>query len=618
MTRITHYLVEIEEELALYKSMVEALPQSMFLLDKNKTIIGIFNAAPETLAGIPVEEVVGQSILKFANDPESPFFQACSMLNSTFDPVFKTGSPLKFQYMVLDSYLEAVIIKISDERVLSQVRDVTDIALKLQDAESRKHDELAMALMAGGLTSWSYNVKDSYLYSNQDNDIIGERISLDKLLLLIQPEYRQITLEMFNNIISGGSKLEHVTIPVQIQGDIVQWTDIHAIPHEYNSEGEVTLIIGSQKDISKEYEYNEKLKKLIQQNELILNNTDSGFVYLTPDLNLEWENVSKAFIDTEIASICQLGTFDPTNLLLLFCMDIAKQVLETKNRIARKFNTDLGMIVEVIGQLVLNDEGHVEGVVLQLDDVTAKEDIISELALAKEKAEQSDKLKSSFLANMSHEIRTPLNSIIGFAQLVPTAESAEEQQQFIDIVNTNSEVLLNLINDILDLSKIEAGYFGHNNTTFDLSELFNELEFVFKHKIQHGIELIKEIPVEEYFVTFDRVRIIQVVSNFMTNALKFTKQGHIKMGFEIMQHGVKLFVEDTGCGMREEDIDRVFERFEKLDSFEQGTGLGASIAKAIVNAYGGDIGVVSQLGKGSTFWAFLPADSNEEDIKVKS
>lgn len=618
MERVKDY--SIEKELEVYKSIMDALPQSMFLLDKHKNIIGIFNATPEMLAGLSVDDLIGKNILEYADNPSSPFYQACSMLNTAFDPVFSTGIPMKFQYMIFDSHLEATVTKLSGERILSQVQNITDIVLKQKDIENKKHNELSMALMAGGIVSWKYDVQNDIISSVQDNNVIQEDMPLDKLISLIDPEHRQTTIDMFDTIIRHGATLCHITVPVLNRDGVMQWSDVHAIPHEYAPDGSVTLIIGSQKDISKEYEANKKLKKLLKQNELILNNTSSGFVFLTPDLKVEWENISTTFSDPEILMLFCKGELHDDTCNPSFCSgkNIIQQALRTQAKSTGKFKTSGGIIVESIAQPVFNEEKEIEGIVLRIDDITEQEESLCELAKAKEKAEQSDKLKLAFLANMSHEIRTPLNSIMGFVQLIPDAETREERQEYTDIVNSNGEMLLNLINDILDLSKIEAGYINCNNTIFNLSDLIEELDTIFRHKLSKDIELICDIPCEKYLVNLDRVRISQIITNFMTNAMKFTTQGHIAMGFNIVPDGIKLYVKDTGCGMNDDEKKRVFERFEKFNTLAQGTGLGTSIAKAIVDVYHGKIGVESTPGKGSTFWAILPTYMEENDPDLSS
>lgn len=231
-----------------------------------------------------------------------------------------------------------------------------------------------------------------------------------------------------------------------------------------------------------------------------------------------------------------------------------------------------------------------------------------ELALAKQKAERSDALKTAFLANMSHEIRTPLNSIVGFSQLLCITDNIKEQQEYIEIINHNSNLLLNLINDILDLSKIEAGYVDCNNNFFNLTECLSKLAATIKPKIKPGIKFLCTTPIQEVYVNLDKLRITQILTNFLTNASKFTDQGEIEMGYELKEGGIKLYVKDTGCGIENGFRDKIFDRFEKIDEFTQGTGLGLTICKAIVQAYHGEIGVISHKGEGSTFWAWIPSE----------
>lgn len=224
----------------------------------------------------------------------------------------------------------------------------------------------------------------------------------------------------------------------------------------------------------------------------------------------------------------------------------------------------------------------------------------------KEKAEEANRLKSAFLANMSHEIRTPLNAIVGFSNLIAQTSESEETAEFCRIIETNNELLLQLINDILDLSKIEAGQMDFIYLEVDLNEVFRTLEQTFKHRVKEGVTLYCEVPKANYFIHSEKNRLTQVVNNFMTNACKFTFEGSIRMGYRPTHEGIYVYVKDTGKGIAEEHIPHVFERFAKFDSFIQGTGLGLSICETIVQTLHGKIGVESEEGKGSTFWFTIP------------
>ena len=240
-------------------------------------------------------------------------------------------------------------------------------------------------------------------------------------------------------------------------------------------------------------------------------------------------------------------------------------------------------------------------------DITPLKETEQKLIIARDKAEELDRLKSAFLANMSHEIRTPLNAIVGFSSLLAETDSRSERQEYIKIVQENNELLLQLISDILDLSKIEAGTFNFVYTNVDVNETCSEIIKSMGMKVGKGVELIFEEPFPECYIYTDKNRFTQVISNFINNALKFTQQGSITLGYEQVSHQkIKFYVRDTGMGIPEEKQKSVFERFVKLNTFVQGTGLGLSICKSIVSQMGGEIGVDSTEGVGSCFWFTHP------------
>ena len=245
-------------------------------------------------------------------------------------------------------------------------------------------------------------------------------------------------------------------------------------------------------------------------------------------------------------------------------------------------------------------------------DITNLQNIEQELIKARIKAEQSDRLKSAFLANMSHEIRTPLNAIVGFSQLLPAAETAEEKKLYSGIINQNSDILLQLINDILDLSKIEAGTLEYIKRPMNLGEVCRTIYAVHKERVKEGVTLVFDNEDENLFIEGDQNRIMQVITNFLTNASKFTYAGEIRLGFERTDKNIRVYVKDTGIGIEPEKVDHVFERFVKLNSFAQGTGLGLSICQMIIEKIGGEIGVTSELGKGSTFYFTIPYEEAGE------
>ena len=255
---------------------------------------------------------------------------------------------------------------------------------------------------------------------------------------------------------------------------------------------------------------------------------------------------------------------------------------------------------------LLNEE---ENMVLTVHDITQLKETEKQLTLAKEKAENADLSKSAFLANMSHEIRTPLNAITGFAEVLASANTEEEKAQYQEIIKMNADLLLQLVNDILDMSKIEAGTLEFVYTKVDINLLLSDLRQLFQMKVNDAggnIQIIAEPSLPSCSIETDRNRVAQVLSNFTTNAIKFTQEGTISIGYEARDTELYFYVTDSGAGIPADKLPEVFGRFVKLNKDKKGTGLGLSISKTIVNKLEGQIGADSVEGKGSTFWFTIP------------
>ena len=229
-----------------------------------------------------------------------------------------------------------------------------------------------------------------------------------------------------------------------------------------------------------------------------------------------------------------------------------------------------------------------------------------ELEAARIKAEESDRLKSAFLANMSHEIRTPLNAIVGFSKLVIDAECTNEKEQYAEIIERNSEILLNLFNDILDLSSLEADSLSFNIRPIKLIDICLQLEQQFCYKVKNGTKLILDDVDTELYVSGDWNRIIHIISNLLSNAAKFTPKGEIHFGYREKEDFVEFYVKDSGIGIPAERVATIFQRFGKINDFVQGTGLGLTLCRMLVEKMGGRIWLRSQEGKGSRFYFTLP------------
>ena len=231
----------------------------------------------------------------------------------------------------------------------------------------------------------------------------------------------------------------------------------------------------------------------------------------------------------------------------------------------------------------------------------------NQLKVAKEKAEEADHMKSAFLANMNHEIRTPLNAIVGFSQILVDEEDPETRLEYFNIIQSNNELLQRLISDVLDISKIESNSMKLSYAQLSLPELMGEIYNVIRLRIPEGVklELTDCIP---FIFHMDRNRLTQILTNLLTNAIKHTQTGVIRFGYELEEATIRFFVQDTGEGIPQEQMDNIFSRFVQLDSGSKGVGLGLAICKGLVLKMGGSIEVISQLGKGSTFFVILPFD----------
>ena len=302
---------------------------------------------------------------------------------------------------------------------------------------------------------------------------------------------------------------------------------------------------------------------------------------------------------------------DDRTLLIRF-LDDARKGLTTKlskeMRVLREDGTYTWTHVNLLVKKYAPQDWIIEIISINYD-ITELKRTEEMLVKARDKAEASDRLKSAFLANMSHEIRTPLNAIVGFSSLLTSTESAAEKELYNSLIGHNNKLLLNLINDVIDLSKIESGYLELRPDWVNLTELLDESVAEYVHQVPSGVELLTNYPAHDSLVELDSLRIKQILSNFLSNALKNTATGHVEVFYEVDHQSVRIGVKDTGRGIPQNMLEKIFERFEKLDSFAQGAGLGLSICKLIVEKMNGRVLVDSQLGIGTTFVIELPCRS---------
>lgn len=540
--------------------------------------------------------------------------------------VFNTGSPyLGLERVNLkdgrsyDTIVRKSVIEDDGKRLLLNTR----WDQSLQNELKRRAQILSITLGAMNAFTWFFEPdKNRISFGEGFNEVTkkaSEICSVEKFLSCVHPDDKQKFHDSLQAVVEQDNGIWELEYQLDLNGNgVYQWwqtrgmletSTLNDAPYKYMFG--MTICIDAHKQAELTLLKNkEELKKLVTLNELVLNNTNSGLAYITRDYRVQWENVSScskslSFEAYKQGELCYKSAHNRTSP----CEEcILSRAFQSRQTELIKFKLDNAHVVEVYGTPVFLEDGTADGIVIRVDDVTEREEMIKELQIAKMYAEQSDKLKSAFLANMSHEIRTPLNAIVGFSGLMMYA-SDEEKEDYMQIINNNNEMLLKLISDILDLSKLEAGSVELKYEEFDLTDYFNSMFASMKQRATNPkIQIVAVNPYQHCLVTLDRNRVAQIITNYVTNAIKYTTEETIEMGYEYREEGIYFYVKDSGIGIPDEKKNKVFHRFEKLDEFAQGTGLGLSICKAIAEAMGGNVGFESEYGKGSLFWALLPCE----------
>lgn len=538
--------------------------------------------------------------------------------------VFETGEPYLGQEKVLtldgreyDTIVRKNIIYENSKRLLLGVRWDAGLQNELQ----LKSKILSISMDALQAYTWYYDSRDGVLvFGDGFEKTGGDRKalnSMEKFAGQIHEEDR----ERFTSLMSDFLEKEEGEFSIEYKIDLANtgnydWWECRGTMETIRRDNAVykymfgmDINISRHKHTESDLLHNRaELAKLNRQNELVLNNTNSGLAYITNDFVVQWENISICSNGLPIlykkGEICYKSTHG-RETPCEFC--VMTKALRTKQMEQSEFDFDDGRAIEVFATPVLSENGETDGVVIRVDDISERKQMIRDLQKAKLQAEQSDKLKSAFLANMSHEIRTPLNAIVGFSDLMTIATDNEEREEYSKIIKTNNELLLKLINDILDLSKIEAGSVELKYDRFDMAQHFDEVATAMRRRINNpSIRFISKNPYSSCVIKSDKSRLTQILTNYVTNSIKYTERGYIEMGYEHTGEAIRLYVKDSGIGISDDKRHRVFHRFEKLDEFAQGTGLGLSICKAIAETFGGSVGFDSHAGAGSVFWAMIP------------
>ncbi|MEQ3080844.1 ATP-binding protein [Bacteroides cellulosilyticus] len=505
-------------------------------------------------------------------------------------------------------------------QIVGTLLDVTEklrMAKKTQDLLVKR--ELAMKV--NDIVHWDFNVQMQTFeaYNDPVNDYASDKlVSLEEYLNVIHPEDRSLVNDALQSMLLGRNMNINLTCRIQTRHDDTwQYCNITGVPFEFGEGGDVIRYTGFRQNISKLHQLNEELKERNYKMELTFKTV--GMSYWDYDVKTRQYrsfndpvndfNPEKAIMPEDYLKAAHPEDTERVreNIVGMSAGQYKEFSLQYRSR--TKWDQDWQTLI-VTG---LPSERDKKGNIIRYTGIafnnTKWEKMAQELKEMKDKAELSDRLKSAFLANMSHEIRTPLNAIVGFSELLVDSDDPDEKKEYWHIIESNNDLLLRLINDILDLSKIESGIIDRKRERFNLTQLCNELYVMMRSKIPNAdVELVQDNPCPECWIFLDSNRLKQVWMNFLTNAVKYTRSGYIRMGYSVEKDGIRFYVEDTGTGIPKELQDRVFGRFQKLNEFVQGTGLGLAISRAIVEAAGGEIGFTSEQGIGSTFWAWVPCE----------
>ncbi len=492
------------------------------------------------------------------------------------------------------------------------------MAATFETTESRKKDyeliktqrELSLVLEAGSISAWTYDVRQFSFIGLNGNPLTKNGVAMDKFLQWVHPTDREAFIQLMSKLSSGELEKGRHIMRISVNG-VYEWYETYGIGMRSGKDGKVYQVIGTERNITEDIRKQKSLEEAQSKLELSFNAAQ-----IVPwEIDVKERRFISLGNDSLESTGINISTFQeyilPEDIrlfeqLLEALINGKKQVMTEQMRIT--FPGQEQGWYEIHALVSERDNtGNVSRIVGLRRDITALK-MTDELIELREKAERSNRLKSAFLANMSHEIRTPLNAIVGFSQLIMQTDEKEEQEGYYEIIETNNELLLQLISDILDISKIEADEMDFFYSDFEVPTILHHLEQIYAHKAKPGVVLVVEEPEQPCRLFSERNRLTQVISNFLSNAVKFTSKGSITMGYSYIDKGLRFYVRDTGKGIPPEHLPNVFTRFSKFDIFVQGNGLGLSICEFIIKHLDGEIGVESELGKGTEFWFTIPCE----------
>ena len=490
-----------------------------------------------------------------------------------------------------------------------------------------------LAMKVSNIIHWDFDVRTQEFeaYNDPINDYASDKlVTIQRYMDVIHPEDRSSSYDAIQSMLSGKELTINFTCRMQTKYDESwQYCNIIGVPFEKDEYGNNVRYTGFRQNISKLHQLNEELEERNYKMQLTFKTVGMSYwdfdakskqfrAFNDPVNDFHSENVITL---EEYLHAVHPEDIDMVRENINYMINRTTKEVNFKFRSKTKWDKEWQTLIVTGIPVERNKKGNVIRYTGIKVNNTKWEKMAQQLKELKDKAELSDRLKSAFLANMSHEIRTPLNAIVGFSELMVYSEDPAEKEEYMSIIQSNNELLLRLINDILDLSKIESGILERKRETFNLAKVCGELYTMIQPKITNpDVEFQMANSGPDCWIFLDRNRLKQVWMNYLTNAIKCTKSGHIKMGYGIERGGIRIYVEDSGVGIPIELQERVFGRFQKLNEFAQGTGLGLAISRAIIEGAGGEVGFTSTPAVGSTFWAWIPCEISiqEEDSPTVS
>ena len=611
---------------------MEAASMSSWVYDVHKKTFNALYGNPVTKNNTTLEQLLS---MLHPQDHE-PLIQLLSQL--TNKEILQGNITVRFyneeekQYRYYESRMRLSTEHFGKLLIVGTQLDVTErvqMVKKTQELIAKR--ELAMKV--SNIIHWDFDVQTQEFeaYNDPINDYASDKlVTIQRYMDVIHPEDRSSSYDAIQSMLSGNDLTINFTCRMQTKhDDSWQYCNIIDVPFEKDEYGNNIRYTGFRQNISKLHQLNEELEERNYKMQLTFKTVGMSYwdfdvkskqfrAFNDPINDFHAENV---ITPEEYLHAAHPEDMDQVHENINYMIQGATKELNFKFRSKTKWDEEWQTLI-VTGIPVERDK---KGYVTRYTGIkvnnTKWEKMAQQLKELKDKAELSDRLKSAFLANMSHEIRTPLNAIVGFSELMVYSEDPAEKEEYMSIIQSNNELLLRLINDILDLSKIESGILERKRETFNLAKVCNELYTMIQPKITNpDVEFQMDNSGPDCWIFLDRNRLKQVWMNYLTNAIKCTKSGHIKMGYSIEKKGIRIYVEDSGVGIPVELQERVFGRFQKLNEFAQGTGLGLAISRAIIEGAGGEVGFTSTPDVGSTFWAWIPCEISiqEEDSPTVS